>query len=108
MSTANLNIDNYVKPKKGVYAVEVQINRTNIKKKKYLGIANFGIRPTFNKKKAVLEVHIFNFNLNIYNSKVKVTFVDFLRDEKKFSGIEMLKRQVKSDILKAKKILSKL
>jgi len=43
-------------------------------------------------------------NLNIYNSKVKVTFVDFLRDEKKFSGIEMLKRQVKSDILKAKKI----
>ncbi len=106
--TANLNIDNYVKPKKGVYAVEVEINRTNIKKKKYLGIANFGIRPTFNKKKAVLEVHIFNFNLNIYNSKVKVTFVDFLRDEKKFSGIEMLKRQVKSDILKAKKILSKL
>ena len=54
------------------------------------------------------SLHILNFNLNIYNSKVKVTFVDFLRDEKKFSGIEMLKRQVKSDILKAKKILSKL
>ena len=104
--TANLNIDHYIKPKYGVYAVEVEIRRNNLKKKKYFGIANFGIRPTFNKKKAVLEVHIFNFNLNIYNSTLKVSFVDFLRDEEKFSGIESLKKQVKSDILMAKKVLN--
>jgi riboflavin kinase/FMN adenylyltransferase len=49
---------------------------------------------------------LFNFNLNIYNSSLKVEFIDFIRKEKKFSGIDSLKNQLKIDISKAKKILN--
>jgi riboflavin kinase/FMN adenylyltransferase len=103
--TANIRIDDYMYPKFGVYAVKVNVLNKNNQSREYLGIANFGIRPTFDKKSPILEVHLFNFKLNIYNSTLKVTFIDFIRFEKKFSGIEALKKQVKSDISKAIKIL---
>ena len=105
--TANLLITDYISPKYGVYAVKVKIMNSRFKKKIYKGIANYGIRPTFDKKQPLLEVHLFNFKLNIYNSSLKVSFIDYIRREKKFSGIEALKKQVKSDISTAIKILKK-
>ncbi len=98
--TCNIDIDDYVIAKPGVYGVKIRIND---RRKFYKGIANLGYRPTFNQKKILLEVNIFNFSGNLYNKKLSVEFLKFIRGEKKFKGISELKNQIKKDILKAKK-----
>ena len=99
--TCNIDIGNYVIAKPGVYAVKAIINKTN---KIYRGIANLGYRPTFNQKKILLEVNLFNFSGNLYNKKLSVEFLKFIRGEKKFIGIDELRSQIKKDIFIAKKI----
>ena len=96
-----MDIKNYVIPKLGVYAVK--IHRKN-SRKILKGIANIGYRPTFNQKKILLEVNLFNFNKNIYNKKLTVEFLKFIRKEKKFNGINELRKQIKFDLIKAKKV----
>jgi len=99
--TANIDINDYVIAKPGVYAVKVKIQNNN----KYIkGIANLGYRPTFKQNKILLEVHLFNFSGNLYNKYLTVDFMKFIRKEKKFKNIDELKKQVKIDLLKAKKI----
>tara|TARA_Y100000287_G_scaffold175498_1_gene165296 strand:+ start:442 stop:1371 length:930 start_codon:yes stop_codon:yes gene_type:complete len=99
--TANIDIKDYVLAKPGVYAVKVKKqNSTRLIK----GIANLGYRPTFNQKKLLLEVHLFNFSENIYNKYLTVNFFKFIRKEKKFRNINELKKQIKIDLIKAKKI----
>ena len=85
-------------PKLGVYSVIVETN--NFKKK---GIANIGYRPTFNGQNLLLEVNIFGINKNLYNKEVNINFIKFIRSEKKFKGLEQLKKQIKIDIIQAKK-----
>ncbi|MDC3130854.1 riboflavin kinase, partial [bacterium] len=104
--TANISTEKYIYPKFGVYAVKVLFLSGRYKGKQKKGVANFGLRPTFGKKSAVLEVHLFSFKLNIYKTALKVSFIDYVRPEKKFSGITSLKNQIKKDISKAKKILN--
>jgi len=99
--TANIDIEDYVIAKPGVYAVKVQKFNS---KKLIKGIANLGYRPTFNKKKILLEVHLFNFSGNLYNKYLTVNFLKFIRSEKKFKNIEQLKKQIKIDLRKAKNI----
>ena len=98
--TCNIDIGNYVIAKPGVYKVNAIINKTN---RIYRGIANLGYRPTFQQKKILLEVNLFNFSGNLYNKKLSVEFLKFIRGEKKFKSIGQLKKQIKRDILKAKK-----
>ena len=100
--TCNIDIKNYKIPKIGVYAVKVSFKN----KRKLKGIANIGYRPTFNQKKLVLEVNIFNFSGNLYNKNLSIEFIEFIRGEKKFNGILNLKKQIKIDCKKAKAILS--
>ena len=95
--TCNIILKNYIIPKFGVYAVNIKINKT-LKK----GIANIGYRPTFNGKKLLLEVNIFNFKRNLYNKNINVIFNKFIRPEKKFKNILQLKNQIKKDIRLAK------
>ncbi len=98
--TANIDIKNYVMARPGVYAVRVKIMGKN----NYLnGIANLGYRPTFNGKKILLEVHLFNFSGNLYNNYLTVEFKKFIRKEKKFKNVDQLKKQIKTDLLIAKK-----
>ena len=100
VETANLKLNDYIIPKLGVYAVRVKLE----KNRRFLkGIANLGYRPTFNQKKILLEVNLFNFNKNIYNKKLTVEFLKFIRREKKFSGIDELRKQINVDLKKAKK-----
>jgi len=99
--TCNININNYIISKLGVYAVKVKINN---RRKSYKGIANLGYRPTFNQKKILLEVNLFNFSGNLYNKKLSVEFLKFIRGEKKFSGVDELRSQIKKDLLIAKKV----
>ena len=69
----------------------------------FKGIANLGYRPTFNQKKILLEVNLFNFKGNLYDKKLSVEFIKFIRGEKKFNGIDQLRNQIKRDIKLAKK-----
>ena len=96
--TANIDIRNYILASPGVYSVKVK----NPKGYNYLkGIANLGYRPTFNGKKILLEVHLFNFSGNLYNKYLTVEFKKFIRKEKKFKNVDQLRKQIKIDLLKA-------
>jgi len=101
--TCNLDIKNYVIPRLGVYAVKIHIRNTS---KTLKGIANLGYRPTFNQKKILLEVHIFNFSSNLYNKVLTIDFISFIRNEKKFKNINQLRKQISSDLVMAKKKLN--
>tara|TARA_B100000886_G_scaffold51178_1_gene31453 strand:- start:317 stop:1237 length:921 start_codon:yes stop_codon:yes gene_type:complete len=98
--TANIDIKNYILAKPGVYAV----NAKKMKSSNYIkGIANLGYRPTFNGKKILLEVHLFNFSGNLYNKHLRVEFLKFIRSEKKFKNVDQLKKQINNDLLIAKR-----
>ena len=99
--TANIDIKDYVLAKAGVYAVIVKTPKS---KNFVKGIANLGYRPTFNGNKILLEVHLFNFTGNLYNKYLTVDFLKFIRREKKFKNVDQLRKQIKIDLLKAKKI----
>ncbi len=96
--TCNVKIRDYVVPKLGVYSVKTKT--TKFFKK---GIANVGIRPTFNGQNLLLEVNIFGINKNLYNKELEVNFIKFIRPEKKFKNLKQLKKQIEIDIKKAKK-----
>ena len=101
--TCNLDIKDYVLAKPGVYAVKIYQKNS---KKPLKGIANLGYRPTFNQKKLLLEVHIFNFSRNLYNKLLTIEFINFIRKEKKFKNINQLRKQISSDIKLVKKKLN--
>jgi len=98
--TCNIDIKDYVIAMPGVYAVKVYKKNS---KKPLKAIANLGYRPTFNQKKILLEVHIFNFFGNLYNKYLSVEFTKFIRKEKKFKNVDQLKKQIQSDLKVAKK-----
>jgi riboflavin kinase/FMN adenylyltransferase len=99
--TANITLHDELCPKNGVYAVTV-----DCMKKKYQGVANIGYSPTFDDGVFSIEVHILDFNENIYGQKIRVNFVQRIRDEIKFSEITELSDAIRKDIEKARKILS--
>jgi len=92
--TCNIDLSTYTLPKLGVYSIQVPIG--NSKKK---GIANVGYRPTFNGKNLLLEVNIFGIKKNLYKKILKISFIKFIRAEKKFKNINQLKVQIKKDIV---------
>ena len=98
--TCNIDIKDYVIAMPGVYAVKVKQKNSN---KSLKAIANLGYRPTFNQKKILLEVHIFNFSGNLYNKYLSVEFIKFIRKEKKFENVNQLRKQIQSDLKIAKK-----
>jgi riboflavin kinase/FMN adenylyltransferase len=71
----------------------------------YKGIANMGVRPTVGGEQPVLEVHLFDFNQDIYGQRIDVEFKFKIRDEKKFESLDFLKEQIQKDISLAKKLL---
>jgi len=93
--TANLNIDKSIQiPKNGVYKVDVLLNEYL-----YEGIMNIGYKPTVSEgTKQSLEVHIFDFNDDVYGAELTVHFKKFIRDEIKFSSIDELIQQISKDI----------
>ena len=77
----------------GVYSVLV-----NYASQTYQGIANFGVRPTVNGQGALLEVHILDFERDIYGEVLEVKFIKMLRTERKFDSLDSLKQQISLDI----------
>lgn len=101
--TANIWFDSKEKiiPAIGVYAVHVYV-----KKQMYKGMMNIGYRPTFTSDKSLsMEVHIIDFEEDIYDKKIKIECIHRIRDEKKFNGIEELITQLKKDKETVNKLL---
>ncbi|MBE9488207.1 MAG: riboflavin kinase [Bacteroidetes bacterium] len=87
----------------GVWAVSVYIDE-----KKYYGVANIGKHPTVGESvQTQIEVHIFDFDSNIYGKMLSIELLYHLRDEKKFENVTELKKAINSDLLLAKKLISK-
>lgn len=98
----NINEDKLV-PANGVYAVKVMI--PDLGNHFYYGMLNIGTRPTFNGNNQQIEVHIFEFETEIYSKKINVFFVDFIRAEKKFDSIDELINQLRKDEINTRLIL---
>lgn len=91
--TANVDYDNSFLPSNGVYIVTMEIEN-----KKYYGVANIGNNPTVNYSRSKkLEVFILDYSKEIYNTIVKVNFIDKIRDELKFNNVEELIENIKND-----------
>ncbi len=98
--TANIPLGDYVRPQFGVYAVEVTTADGN-----HHGVANIGVRPTVDGQTEMLEVHVFDFEGDLYGQKLDVALIAFLREERKFDGIDQLKEQIARDSERARTIL---
>jgi len=96
--TANLSAHNEQFPPNGVYFAQAILSGVI-----YPGVVNLGYRPTVSSEKdRVLEIHLFDFDRDIYGSDIEVRFVRYLRPEKKFESIDMLARQIALDVKQAR------
>jgi len=103
--TANIHLDDYLEPKRGVYAVRAAIETTD--DPVWIdGVANLGVRPTFDKTEPVLEVFLFDFDDDLYDRHLRVQMIDYIRPEQKFDGLDALKNQIKKDCARAREILA--
>jgi riboflavin kinase/FMN adenylyltransferase len=100
--TANINLNDELCPKTGIYAVMVEFNG-----QQYKGVANIGYSPTFDDHEFTVEVHILDFSANIYGKKIRVNFIKRIRDEIKFSSISELVNQIRLDIVAAREVLKR-
>ncbi len=101
--TANIAISaEKIVPKNGVYVTLAILNGV-----KHPAVTNIGIRPTFtpDKERANIETHILDFDEEIYGEELKLEFIAYLRDEKKFGSVEELLKQIGEDIKKAEDLL---
>ncbi|RJP55759.1 MAG: bifunctional riboflavin kinase/FAD synthetase [Deltaproteobacteria bacterium] len=99
--TANLRSVEEICPKPGIYAVHV-----SYRDQPYQGVVNIGFNPTFKDKTLSIEVYILEFNKDIYDEYIKISFVERLRDEKAFDSPEALVEQIKKDVEMAREILN--
>lgn len=102
--TANIDIIGSSPIPHGVYAV-----LANVGGESFQGVANLGVRPTFtesNDFKTKLEVHLFDFERMIYGEIIEVSFVGYMREEKKFNSVDDLKNQINVDVIEAKRVFS--
>jgi len=104
--TANIALASYLRPAGGVYAIRAGIESgADVEWRD--GVANIGVRPTFGGDTVVLEVYLFDFDNDLYGRRLRVRLIDFLREEKKFDGVEALKAQIALDCAEAIEILQK-
>ncbi len=100
--TANVAIDNYLRPKYGIYAVTGRILATG---QVLHGAANIGIRPQFEPPKELLEPFFFDFSGDLYGQEIEVAFHHYLRGEAKFDSLEALIAQMDKDCERARRLL---
>ncbi len=111
--TANISALNELIPKEGVYAVRVSFKEQKTNKGEdilpvvYDGVMNIGKNPTFGDVSMSYEVHIFDFDKNILGERIRIHFIDRIREEKRFSNISMLEDNIRKDMEKAREILYK-
>ena len=100
--TANLTLDDYQRPKYGIYAVRVTLDDGS----EHPGVANLGVRPTFDPPQELLEAHLFDFEGDLYGRKIEVGLHAYIREEKRFDEIEPLIAHMREDEAKARQLLA--
>lgn len=98
--TANVPLETLFVPKAGVYAVRVQIGNEYVN-----GVANIGMRPTFNGTKPRLEAFLFGFSRDIYGCYIRAHLVAFIRPEQRFNSLQQMTAQLQADTIQAKELL---
>ena len=101
-ATANLSLEGILPPAFGVYAITAVLPDGRAVN----GVANIGMRPTFEKTVPILEAHLFDFSEDIYGEHLSVSLHHFLRSEQKFDGIDALKAQIANDAETARDLLA--
>lgn len=99
--TANVTLGTYLRPRYGIYAVRVRFDDGSER----AGVANLGIRPSFEPPKELLEVHLFDFEGDLYGRTIEVGLIEFLRGEEKFDDLAALRQQMDADANRARAIL---
>jgi riboflavin kinase/FMN adenylyltransferase len=100
--TANLSLGDYQRPKYGIYAVRARLPDGS----EHPGVASIGIRPTFEPAKELLEAYLFDFSGDLYGQKIEVALHAFIREERKFDGVEPLIAQMRADEAQARGLLA--
>ncbi|HDN80483.1 MAG: hypothetical protein DRI61_02740 [Chloroflexi bacterium] len=100
--TANLE----VRPERAIPADSVYVTYVRLGEKRFRGVTNVGVRPTFDGGKRLVETYILDFDADLYGCDLVVEFVERLRPERKFASIEALKAQIKNDVAQARRILA--
>lgn len=103
--TANLDLEGYLLPRFGVYAVRMGLEAPGVPVWRD-GVANLGLRPTIGDGKVLLEAHMFDRNEDLYGRLLRVQLVDFIRPEIQFDGLDALRAQIARDCDKAREILA--
>jgi riboflavin kinase/FMN adenylyltransferase len=106
--TANMRIDDCLRPAYGVYAVRATIIEDDKPAGTFGGVANFGIRPMYKIDTPLLETYLFDFAGDLYGKHLQIEFVHYIRGEAKLDGLEALKAQIAKDCDEAKTILRQL
>lgn len=104
--TANLDVEPVQRPKDGVYAIVARVLDAPAEGLRH-GVANLGTRPTFDAGRSV-EVHLFDFDGDLYGKRIRIGFVARIRGERKFDGLDALKAQIDRDCDEAKNALQQL
>jgi len=99
--TANLRPRTDLLLPNGVYAVTVAVDE----KTTVPGVANVGMNPTFANNRRTIEAHLFDFSADLYGKRLRVNFVEFLREERKFPSVPELIRQIQEDANRARAVL---
>jgi riboflavin kinase/FMN adenylyltransferase len=99
--TANVDMADYLRPRYGIYAVRGRLPDGRVLD----GVANLGIRPSFDPPKELLEPYFFDFEGDLYGMEVEVELIEFLRGEAKFDDMDLLKAQIAADCETAKAVL---
>jgi riboflavin kinase / FMN adenylyltransferase len=99
--TANIQLTDELCPKSGIYAVSVDCLG-----KRHQGVANIGYSPTFADQEFTIEVHLLDFNTDLYGKPISIKFIERIRDEIKFASISELSQQIARDVEAARVILN--
>jgi riboflavin kinase/FMN adenylyltransferase len=99
--TANLTLGDYQRPAYGIYAVRVTLAEGT----EHAGVANLGVRPTFDPPVELLEAYLFDFSGDLYGQRIEVALHHFLRPERKFHDMEALAAEMRTDEAEARRLL---
>jgi len=100
--TANVELTDYQRPKYGIYAVRVTLDDGS----EHPGVASLGVRPTFDPPTELLEAHLFGFDGDLYGRAIEVALHAYIREERKFDGLEALAAAMRADEAAARKLLA--
>ena len=104
--TANIDMGGYIRPAHGVYAVRAAVETGRVGETVWCdGVANLGMRPTVDGLSEKFEVHLFDFERDLYGTRMRVALIEFLRGEQKFDGLDALKEQILNDCHAARVVL---